>query len=307
MTVLFNRTGRHGRATAHRENVRQATQAAEAAFTDTWLAKALQNTGDGLPMVPDGAPPAVKRAAELVRVFAARIHQQADENVVTAIQPVLAQLQRQEVLLSAAQRSVSDPDPMSRLYEADHANALALRYAVRLAVLAGGFWPEARRQPARLIEVGRAALGRVAEYQRVGFWGNPEITVRPEAIEPLAAALAELMDNALRHGGPQAEVVLECDADPGTGGAWLVVRDNGPGIPPATLMALRNVLAGDGRVPSGMSWPGHGMRLVAAAARRLGLQVAVASAPERTAATVLVPPTLLIPPNDPPADFLRIP
>ncbi|MEV7595766.1 ATP-binding protein [Kitasatospora sp. NPDC089797] len=226
------------------------------------------------------------------------VRAQACADAAAASRPVLAQLGRQAGELHAAQQRITDPESLACLYRADLANALALRFAVRQAVLTGGVWPSPRRQAARLDEVGRAATSRVAAFERVQVRESADLTVVPGAVEPLAAAVAELVDNALRYGGPQANVVLAGWMEPGGGGAaWLTVTDSaGPGMDDGTLAAVRQVLEGGGRAPAGTRWPGLGLRLVAAAARHLDLRVTVTSVRGQTVASVLLPPALLVPP-----------
>ncbi|MFB7673156.1 ATP-binding protein [Kitasatospora purpeofusca] len=293
--ALLTPRRRRARTAIDTEAIQREAEAAALAAFGTWLVPLLQNAERGIVPNLDELAPGLRRTTELALASISRVRRQAAEDVAAAVNPVRLELLRQMLHLNAAQQTVTSAEPMAHLFAADHANAMALRHAVRACVLATGTWPEPRRQAARLIEVGQAAQGRVADYRRIGFLGNPDVSVRPAAVEPLAAAVAELLDNALRHGGPQAEVVVESDADPGSGGAWVVVRDSGPGMQPATLAVVRNVLTGTDPTPSS-AWPWRGIRLVAAAARLLALQPAVASVPGRTAVTLLLPAALLVPP-----------
>ncbi|MEE1820982.1 hypothetical protein PUR61_02015 [Streptomyces sp. BE20] len=296
--AVFARAGRHrGRAEAAQAADRTRTQdAAVADFVDAWLPHLLRCAETGLPARLDGAPPAVVRAADLVLVSTGRVRQLAAGETAAAVQPILDQLARQGQDLLAAQQSVVAEVPLSHLYRADHANVLAAHLGVRLSVLSGGPWP-ARARPAGLHEVARAAQSRVAHYERVRVADAPGLTLVPSAVEPLVGAAAELLDNAVRHGGQQAEVVLECSTDAVSGAVWLVVTDNGPGLPGETLAAARRVLAQGGCAPARAPWPGLGMRLVAAAVRHLDLRVSLTSVPRRTTAALLLPPALLVPPR----------
>ncbi|MFB8242445.1 ATP-binding protein [Kitasatospora purpeofusca] len=294
--AVFARAGRHrGRAAAARAADRTRTQdAAVADFVDTWLPHLLRCAETGLPPRLDGAAAAVVRAADQILGSTGRIRRMAAEETAAAVQPILAQLARQGQDLLAAQQSVGAEVPLDHLYRADHANALAAHLGVRLSVLSGGPWP-ARSRPAALHDVARSAQSRVEHYGRVRLAHAPDLTVVPAAVEPLAAA-AELLDNAVRHGGQQAGAVLESSTDAVSGAVWLVVTDHGPGLPQETLAAVRRVLAQGGCAPARAPWPGLGMRLVAAAVRHLDLRVALTSAGGRTTAALLLPPALLVPP-----------
>ncbi|MFE4512632.1 ATP-binding protein [Kitasatospora sp. NPDC056783] len=277
---------------------REAYDAALNSFVATWLPHLLRTAELGLPPRLDEAPPAVLQAAAIVVESVGRVRAQVCEDAAAASLPVLAQLGRQARELNAAQQLITDAESLAGLYRADLANALALRFAVRQAALTGGIWPAPRRQPARLDEVGQAATSRVADFERVRVLATADLTVVPGAVEPLAAAVAELLDNGLLFGSPQAHVVLASSTEPGGGGAtWLTVTDNGgPGMDAGTLAAVRQVLESGGRVPAGTRWPGLGLRMVAAVARYLGLKVTVTSVPGQTVASVLLPTALLVPP-----------
>ncbi|MFD5922267.1 ATP-binding protein [Kitasatospora sp. NPDC058201] len=305
--AVFSRAGRHrGAAADVVATVRQeAHDAALDDFVATWLPYLLRTAELGMPPRLHEATPAVQGAAAMILGAFDRVRWQTAEDAASAVRPVLAQLGRQGNELSGAQQEITDEASLAHLYRADLANALASRFAVRLSALAGGIWPAPRRRPAGLVEVGQAAKSRVASYERVQVLGSADVSVVPEAVEPLAAAAAELLDNGLLHGGPQAPVVLESSTEPGSGATWMVITDTGPGMSGETLAAVRRVLECGGRAPAGTPWPGHGLRLVAAAARHLDLRVEVNSAAGRTIVGVLLPPALLVPPPAPVSCALR--
>ncbi|MFF2618833.1 ATP-binding protein [Kitasatospora sp. NPDC058046] len=285
---------------------KEAHDAALEHFVTVCLPYLLRNVEAGLPPRLDGAPPVVRRAASMIVASVGRVRGQVSQDVAAAVRPVLAQLGQQGGELSAAQQKITDAESLDHLYRADLANALALRFAVRLAVLTGGIWPAPRREPAQLVEVGQAATSQVAAYERVQVLATENLAVVPGAVYPLVAAVAELLDNALVHGGPQAHVELGSSTEPGGGVTWLTVTDkDGPGMDDETLATVRQVLEGGGRTPAGRPWPGLGLRLVAAAARSLDLRVSVTSVPGQTTAGVLLPPGILVPPPAPVSHALR--
>ncbi|MFJ6769967.1 ATP-binding protein [Kitasatospora sp. NPDC091257] len=306
--AVFSRTGRHRGAAADVVAVvrQEAHDAALEHFVATWLPHLLRAAERGMPPRVDEAPPAIRRAANMVLASAGRVRGQISQDAATAVRPVLAQLGRQGSELAAAQQQITDAASLDHLYRADLVNALASRFAVRLAVLTGGIWPAPSRQPAQLAEVGQAATSQVADYERVQVLATADLTVVPGAVYPLVAAAAELLDNALLYGGPQAHVELASSTEPGGGATWLTVTDKGgPGMDDETLATVRQVLEGGGRAPAKKPWPGLGLRLVAAAARYLDLKVTVTSAPGQTTAGVLLPPALLVRPPAPASHALR--
>jgi two-component system OmpR family sensor kinase len=89
-------------------------------------------------------------------------------------------------------------------------------------------------------ELQRAALDVRSLVARVPIAG---LTVQVRGMEELhadpdllSAALINLLDNSLRHGAGTVWIEVQRDA--------LVVRDDGPGVLPARLQALRAALAG---------------------------------------------------------------
>lgn len=128
------------------------------------------------------------------------------------------------------------------------------------------------RRTEKLLQLSRAESGatlgrapvdllRLAATVAEEFWQDPRVASRlelrvpdtplapvPGDLDALAIALRNLVENALRHAAP-ARVVLQVAAP-----ATLVVRDEGPGVPPELLQALRrrHVRHGDDRTGYGL-------------------------------------------------------
>jgi signal transduction histidine kinase len=103
----------------------------------------------------------------------------------------------------------------------------------------------------------------------------------------LAQALANLLENALRHTPEGARIEIEVAAKDGT--ARLCVRDDGPGIP----ARLRNAaLAPFGRLESSRSTPGSGLGLaiVASVATRHRARLELGDAGPGLEVTITFPP-----------------
>ena len=83
----------------------------------------------------------------------------------------------------------------------------------------------------------------------------------------LGSALASLVDNAIKYAGPGATVEVSAGSD--AQGAWLAVRDNGPGVPKEELPKLTQRFY---RLDKSRHLPGNGLGLsiVAAIAALLG-------------------------------------
>ena len=113
---------------------------------------------------------------------------------------------------------------------------------------------ELKMQWESLEEILGAALSRMRRR-----WPQARIQLKvPAGLPPvqaeaglLAQALANLVDNAVRHGGPATAVTLQ--AGRSREGVFIAVRDDGPGLPPGDLSAFfERFRRGDGsRADSG--------------------------------------------------------
>lgn len=164
--------------------------------------------------------------------------------------------------------------------EATHAHAQALlRQLDRLAELA-----TRRLQIARLesgialrreaVDLGQLAHLVAAEFDAEQRRSRLRVQVGPQPaqvqgdIDALGIALRNLIDNALRHGGPCAQV--EVIAAPGL----LAVQDDGPGVEPALLPALVRRFE---RGPGAAQGSGLGLAIVDAIARQSNARLVLRS------------------------------
>jgi len=110
----------------------------------------------------------------------------------------------------------------------------------------------------------------------------PGLTLRADP-DLLRQALANLIENALTHGGDRIRVVLQAN-----GGATLIVTDNGPGIPPEEYA---QVLQRFHRLDTSRNTPGTGLglALVAAVARLHGARLELGDAGPGLRVTLALP------------------
>ena len=146
---------------------------------------------------------------------------------------------------------------------------------LQLAEIEGGAHPDG------LVDLAEVA-GRVSDALRPDIEESGRtLDVRTEAVQVrgdsdlVIQALANLMENALRHTPAGARIELAVDAAGGT--PRLVVRDDGPGIPAELRDAA---LAPFGRLEASRSTPGAGLGLAIAAsiAARHGARLELADA-----------------------------
>lgn len=143
-------------------------------------------------------------------------------------------------------------DDLLLLARADEGALVAKRHPVDLGDL---LRRAAERRRETQAAAGRALIVRAA----------PGLVVQADPLL-LEQAIANLADNALRHGGGDVELSAESD---GAGGASIAVRDHGPGLPPAFAgQAFERFSRPDtGRSGGGT---GLGLAIVAAIARAHG-------------------------------------
>ena len=110
-------------------------------------------------------------------------------------------------------------------------------------------------------------LGLDAPEHPLPLSGEPDL---------LREALANLLHNAIRHGGAGGHVTLTVRGEP-DGAVHLSVVDDGPGLPPAELpRAGERFFRGGGALPGS----GLGLAIVRTVAQRHGGQMRVAAGPE---------------------------
>jgi two-component system osmolarity sensor histidine kinase EnvZ len=125
-----------------------------------------------------------------------------------------------------------------------------------------------------------AAYGRPL---RLELGAAPAVSLRPRAMR---RALANLVENAWRHGAPP--VVLRTGAD--HGGVWIEVADAGPGITPAERDMLRQPFRRGDSARSGPPGAGLGLAIVDRIARAHGARLdLLENLPAGTRARITLP------------------
>ena len=127
----------------------------------------------------------------------------------------------------------------------------------------------------------------------------PELTVRADG-QRLEQALQNLAANALRHTPEGGRLSLAAEATPE--GTRLIVRDNGPGIPPEHLPHIfeRFYKADAARSATKMSGSGLGLSIVQAIVERHGGRITASNAPEGGAVFEITIPEISVPPTGSP-------
>jgi signal transduction histidine kinase len=135
-----------------------------------------------------------------------------------------------------------DTDLLKATMQADHAATQQARHAQSLKVLCGEWPGQQWQKPLALVDVVRAASGRILAYQRVEVTGPPDLGIAPFAVEPLIHVLAELLANATEYSPPRTVVPVSVRSV--QRGAVIEVDDGGLGLDDYRLSEAREIVSG---------------------------------------------------------------
>ncbi|MEV0563439.1 nitrate- and nitrite sensing domain-containing protein [Dactylosporangium sp. NPDC050588] len=190
--------------------------------------------------------------------------------------------------LDEAERDEADPDRLALLFALDHLATRIRHDTHSLLVLAGADAARVHPAPVPLLDVLRAAQSQIHAYERVEYGRvDDDTAVEPAAVDGVVHLLAELLDNAARHGGGEHPVVV--DARRAGDGAVVHVTDHGAAVDPDLLAELNERLADPA------AGPRLGLTVVARLAARHGIGVALHPAPSGgLVATVRLPQGMVV-------------
>ena len=107
-----------------------------------------------------------------------------------------ALVERQLQLIEQLESNEQDPDQLSNLFQLDHLATRMRRNSENLLVLAGTDLAKRNVAPVPLVDVLRAAVSEIEQYQRIVVQAPPQATVVGRATSDVVHLLAELLDNA---------------------------------------------------------------------------------------------------------------
>jgi len=211
----------------------------------------------------------------------ASAQEQADEATRTVLKSAMRTLQglaaEQQLILSRLQGKYGDSAILQDLLEVDHTNSQFGRRAQSVAVLCGG-WLGRHRDVASVYDVVRSAQGRIRHYRRVEILSQVDFGVSSRAVEPVALALAELLDNATSYSSPDTVVEINIRTVPK--GVVIVVDDAGVGMNDEERARAERLLTTE-RVTgvAGLGNPPQfGLAVIGVLSERFGFEVSVDSA-----------------------------
>ena len=138
-------------------------------------------------------------------------------------------VERQISLIDSLEQGEQDSGRLSSLFRLDHLATRMRRNSENLLVLAGHEASRRWSQPVPLVDVVRAAISEIEQYERVVLNVQPGITVVGQAVNDVVHLVAELVENATTF-SPEDTQVFVSGQPLTSGGVLLDVTDGGVGI-----------------------------------------------------------------------------
>ncbi|MGH2815030.1 MAG: HAMP domain-containing sensor histidine kinase, partial [Actinomycetota bacterium] len=201
-------------------------------------------------------------------------------------------IDRQLELIDDLERTEADPDALDNLFKLDHLATRMRRNSEDLIVLSGAEPARRWSQPVPLVDVVRAALAEVEDYNRVELLPIDEIGVTGQAVSDVVHLLAELIENATSFSPPGTKVQVA--GQQVSNGYVLEIEDRGLGMSDEELVEANERLANPPVVDFALSRM-LGLYVVARLAQRYRIKVQLRhSWYGGITALVLLPPNVVV-------------
>ena len=138
-------------------------------------------------------------------------------------------IERQLSLIDSLEQSEQDSGRLGSLFRLDHLATRMRRNSENLLVLAGHEVTRRWSQPVPLVDVLRAAISEIEQYERVVLNVQPGIVVVGQAVNDVVHLVAEIVENATTF-SPEDTQVYVSGQPLSSGGVLLDITDNGVGI-----------------------------------------------------------------------------
>ncbi|MET9763611.1 nitrate- and nitrite sensing domain-containing protein [Streptomyces sp. NPDC006372] len=176
----------------------------------------------------------LQRAAVEAAVKQAELRAGVSEVFVNLARRSQVLLHKQLTLLDAMERRTEDTEELADLFRLDHLTTRMRRHAEGLVILSGAAPSRQWRKPVQLMDVVRAAVAEVEDYERIEVRRLPRIAVTGPAVADVTHLVAELLENATVFSPPHTavQVVGERVAN----GFTLEIHDRGLGMAAEALL-----------------------------------------------------------------------
>ncbi|MFD5426642.1 nitrate- and nitrite sensing domain-containing protein [Streptomyces sp. NPDC127084] len=233
----------------------------------------------------------LQRAAVEAAVKQADVRRGVSEVFVNLARRNQVLLHRQLNLLDAMERRTEDTDELADLFRLDHLTTRMRRHAEGLVILSGAAPSRQWRKPVQLMDVVRAAVSEVEDYERVEVRRLPRIGVAGPAVADVTHLIAELLENATVFSPPHTGVQVHGERV--ANGFTLEIHDRGLGMTPEALLDANLRLAETPEFELSDT-DRLGLFVVSRLAQRQNVRVSLQPSPYGgTTAVVFIPATLL--------------
>lgn len=176
----------------------------------------------------------LQRAAVEAAVKQAELRAGVSEVFVNLARRSQVLLHKQLTLLDTMERRTEDTDELADLFRLDHLTTRMRRHAEGLVILSGAAPSRQWRRPVQLMDVVRAAVAEVEDYERIEVRRLPRVAVKGPAVADLTHLVAELLENATVFSPPHTAVQVVGSRVPN--GFTLEIHDRGLGMSADALL-----------------------------------------------------------------------
>jgi signal transduction histidine kinase len=138
-------------------------------------------------------------------------------------------VERQIRLIDDLEQGEQQPERLANLFQMDHLATRMRRNCENLLVLAGHDMTRRWTQAVALVDVVRAAMSEIEQYERVTLDVQPGISVRGHAVNDVVHLLSELVENATSFSTGETPVSVSAHLLNG-GGVLFAITDQGVGM-----------------------------------------------------------------------------
>jgi signal transduction histidine kinase len=195
-------------------------------------------------------------------------------------------------LIDSLEFTETDPDRLASVFQLDHLATRLRRHSDSALVLAGHQTAGDPAGPFSLVDVLRAALSEIEQYDRVALHVQQDVSVSGNAAADAVHLLAELLENATTFSAPETQVIVSGQLVRG-GGVLITITNRGTGLSTEQLRQLNRQLAHPPTADAAVARQ-VGLFAVAHLAARHGITVRLRRPPDGgTTAEVDVPAALI--------------
>jgi signal transduction histidine kinase len=138
-------------------------------------------------------------------------------------------VERQIRLITRLEQGEQDSKRLASLFQMDHLATRLRRNSENLLVLAGHELSRRGNRPVALVDVLRAAVSEIEQYERVILNVQVEVSIRREVVSDVVHLTAELAENAASFSAADTPVTIGALL-PSSGGTLIEITDQGVGM-----------------------------------------------------------------------------